>query len=255
MPSWSRRRGRDLAVGRQGHRAAAKELPRPAGLSLKPTSDGSGQGAGHSQPGEKQYGVASTELAVSQHAFSRRRVLGSGTALMAAASVTQAAAADPARLVSASDPGPENAVARSINQSGFTPPPSDHGTVPNFWQSFSLAHRSVQDGGWSRQVNVEDFPISTELAGVNMRLTAGGVRELHWHAADEWALMLNGNCRLTANDLEGCSYVQDVAEGDLWHFPTGIPHSLQGLGPDGCEFLLVFDDGKFSEDNTTLISD
>jgi oxalate decarboxylase len=43
--------------------------------------------------------------------------------------------------------------------------------------------------------------------------------------------------------------------GDLWYFPTGIPHSLQGLGPDGCEFLLVFDDGKFSEDNTTLLTD
>src|SRR5262249_357296 len=26
-------------------------------------------------------------------------------------------------------------------------------------------------------------------------------------------------------------------------------------GPEGCEFLLVFDDGKFSEENTTLLSD
>jgi oxalate decarboxylase len=38
----------------------------------------------------------------------------------------------------------------------------------------------VQEGGWSRQVNVETFPLSVEIAGVNMRLTAGGVRELHW---------------------------------------------------------------------------
>lgn len=88
-----------------------------------------------------------------------------------------------------------------------------------------------------------------------MRLEAGGIRELHWHAADEWALMLYGNCRLTAIDLDGSSYVNDVKAGDLWYFPTGIPHSLQGLGPDGCEFLLVFDDGGFSEDNTTLLSD
>src|SRR5262249_39442614 len=43
--------------------------------------------------------------------------------------------------------------------------------------------------------------------------------------------------------------------GDLWYFPAGIPHSIQGLEPDGCEFLLVFDDGSFSEDNTFLISD
>jgi hypothetical protein len=31
--------------------------------------------------------------------------------------------------------------------------------------------------------------------------------------------------------------------GDLWYFGPGIPHSIQGLDPDGCEFLLVFDDG------------
>ncbi len=104
-------------------------------------------------------------------------------------------------------------------------------------------------------MNVDTFPISTEIAGVNMRLTAGGIRELHWHMAAEWALMLTGNARLTAIDLEGRSYVNDVAKGDLWYFPAGAPHSIQGLAPDGCEFLLVFDDGKFSEGNTTQISD
>jgi oxalate decarboxylase len=67
--------------------------------------------------------------------------------------------------------------------------------------------------------------------------------------------MLNGNCRLTALDFDGRPYVNDVTAGDLWYFPTGVPHSLQGLGPDGCEFLLVFDDGNFSEDDTTLLSD
>jgi oxalate decarboxylase len=113
----------------------------------------------------------------------------------------------------------------------------------------SLSHRRIQDGGWARQVNVEDFPIAKDLAGVNMKLNAGGVRELHWHAADEWALMLDGKCRLTAIGLEGRSFVHDVTAGDLWYFPTGIPHSLQGLGSGGCEFLLVFNDGKFSDEN------
>jgi len=88
-----------------------------------------------------------------------------------------------------------------------------------------------------------------------MRLTAGGIRELHWHAAAEWALMLYGNARLTAIDFDGRAFVQDVTSGDLWYFPTGIPHSIQGLGPDGCEFLLVFDDGDFDEDSTFLLSD
>ena len=36
--------------------------------------------------------------------------------------------------------------------------------------------------------------------------------------------------------------------------PAGIPHSIQGL-EEGCEFLLVFDNGNFSENETFLISD
>jgi oxalate decarboxylase len=88
-----------------------------------------------------------------------------------------------------------------------------------------------------------------------MRLTAGGVRELHWHTAAEWAFMLYGSARITCIDAEGKSFVTDVKENDLWFFPTGIPHSIQGLGPDGCEFLLVFDDGNFSEYETVLLSD
>jgi oxalate decarboxylase len=94
-----------------------------------------------------------------------------------------------------------------------------------------------------------------EIAGINMWLTAGGIRELHWHKADEWALMLYGNARLMALNFDGSTYVNDVDCRDLRYFPTGVPHSIQGLGPDGCEFLPVLDDGLFSEDDTTLLSD
>lgn len=156
---------------------------------------------------------------------------------------------------SSSNPGPENRLVEEANPNTFLPPTTDHGEVPTFWNSFSSAHRRIQEGGWSRQVTVEDFPIAKDIAGVNMRLTAGGIRELHWHAAAEWAIMLTGNARITAIDNDGRSFVKDVVKDDLWLFPTGTPHSIQGLPPDGCEFLLAFDDGHFSEGNTTLISD
>jgi oxalate decarboxylase len=199
----------------------------------------------------------------SSHNQPRRGFLESGSMLIAAAlAATRAAAAQLAQKVpngdqgrSASDAGPENTKVREANPNTFLPPPTDHGEVPTFWSSFSTAHRRIQDGGWSRQVTVRDFPLSKDIAGVNMRLTAGGVRELHWHDAGEWALMLSGNARITAIDSEGQAFVDDVTKHDLWFFPTGIPHSIQGLAPDGCEFLLVFDDGKFSEGDTTLISD
>ena len=67
--------------------------------------------------------------------------------------------------------------------------------------------------------------------------------------------MLYGNARITAIDNDGKSFVADVKENDLWYFPTGIPHSIQGLNSDGAEFLLVFDDGNFSEYATVLLSD
>jgi oxalate decarboxylase len=67
--------------------------------------------------------------------------------------------------------------------------------------------------------------------------------------------MLYGNARITAVDQSGKSFVSDVSDGDLWLFPPGVPHSIQGLGPDGCRFLLVFDDGDFDEFHTFLITD
>ncbi len=88
-----------------------------------------------------------------------------------------------------------------------------------------------------------------------MRLTKGSFRELHWHLADEWAIMLTGKARVTVFYSDGAMFVDDVDAGDLWLFPAGCPHSVQALGEDGCEFLLVFNQGNFSEESTLLLSD
>jgi oxalate decarboxylase len=206
--------------------------------------------------------------------FSRRGFLGMGSAALAATGMLSAAEA--AGQVqqpypgeedrdakpyptkddrSASAPGPGNPPLDTQNPDSFLPPPSDAGGVQTFKYPFALSHKRMQEGGWSREVTVRELAVSKSIAGVDMRLTAGGIRELHWHTAAEWALMLYGNARITGLDAEGKSFVSDVTEGDLWYFPTGIPHSIQGLNPDGCEFLLVFDDGNFSEYETVLLTD
>lgn len=66
--------------------------------------------------------------------------------------------------------------------------------------------------------------------------------------------MIWGTARITSVDQNGRNFIADVGPGDLWFFPKGLPHSIQGL-EDGCEFLLVFDDGSFSDLNTLSISD
>jgi len=157
---------------------------------------------------------------------------------------------------SRSDPGPGNPALDAQNPDSMWPPGTDSKSlVPTFKYPFSLANKRVYEGGWSREVTVRELPVSKSMAGVNMRLTAGGVRELHWHTAGEWAIMLYGTARITAIDADGKSFVADVTKNDLWYFPSGIPHSIQGLDPDGAEFMLVFDDGDFSEAETVLLSD
>src|SRR3982074_3280100 len=153
------------------------------------------------------------------------------------------------------DPGPRNLARDRQNPDLLVPPKTDHGTLPNLRFSFADAHMRLEPGGWTRQITQRELGVSTNIAGVNMRLNTGGVRELHWHTAGEWAYMLYGTARITAIDPQGRNFVDDVGVGDLWYFPAGFPHSIQGLGPDGCEFLLVFDDGNFDEDDTFLLSD
>jgi oxalate decarboxylase len=201
-----------------------------------------------------------------EHEVSRRRFLEIGSTTLAAtgmasalsktaAGQSQESVAKAEHDQSPSNPVPQNPALATANPDSVTPPVTDHGNVEPFKYPFSVSHKRVEEGGWARQVTVQDLPIATTLAGVNMRLTAGGIRELHWHSAAEWAFMLYGSARITAITPDGKSFVSDVREGDLWNFPSGIPHSIQGLAPDGCEFLLVFDDGAFSEYDTTLLTD
>ena len=151
--------------------------------------------------------------------------------------------------------GPSNPARDAENPDLIASPQTDHGTVDNLRWSFSDSHNHLEEGGWGRQVTIRELPIAKDIAGVNMRLTPGGVRELHWHKSAEWAYMIKGRARITAVDTNGCAFQDDVGEGDLWNFPAGIPHSIQGLENDGCEFLLVFDDGNFSEEETFLLTD
>jgi oxalate decarboxylase len=151
--------------------------------------------------------------------------------------------------------GPHNEAIESQFPSQMDPPATDISTQPFFWSSFNISPKRIQNGGWARELTSKDFAISNEIAGVNMHLAPGGIRELHWHQTAEWAIVTRGKCRITTIDVLGRPSVEDVEEGDLWYFAAGLPHSLQGLGPEGTEFVLAFDDGEQSESNTLLVTD
>lgn len=130
-------------------------------------------------------------------------------------------------------------------------------TLPNF--KFDLENAK---GGWkgpggtAKQHTVDNFPVAKSIAAVSMRLEPGALRELHWHAiAAEWAYIISGHCRVTVYSPDGTCEIADFGPGDVWYFPRGHAHSLQGLGPDICHFILVFDNGEFSEFGTSSITD
>jgi oxalate decarboxylase len=150
--------------------------------------------------------------------------------------------------------GPRNVPVELENPDVLVAPETDAGTVQSFKWPFALSHNRVLSGGWARETTTRELPISTEIAGVNMRLKPGGIRELHWHKEAEWAYVIAGSCRISILDEEGRLFIDDVSVGDLWYFPAGLPHSIQALA-DGVEFLLVFDSGDFSENETFLITD
>lgn len=192
--------------------------------------------------------------------LSRAAAVAAGTAF-ASSALAQQSASPPSDAHSQNeanktptDPFPKNPELDQMFPSSFNPPYSDAGDVTTFKYPFSLGHNRVESAGWARQVTARDLVLSKDIAGVNMRLEPFGIRELHWHVAGEWAFMLQGNARVTAVDSDGHASVDDVSPGDLWFFPGGVPHSIQA-DAGGCEFLLVFDDGNFSEFNTFLITD
>ncbi|MHD0398670.1 cupin domain-containing protein [Staphylococcus simulans] len=154
----------------------------------------------------------------------------------------------------ATDEGPRNIERDLQNPDMIVPPATDGGTLDNMKFSYSDTHVRIEHGGWSREVTERELPISKQIAGVNMRLKPGGVREMHWHKEAEWAFVINGDVRVTSVDQDGKVWIDVVHENELWYFPAGIPHALKGM-ENGAEFILVFDSGSFSENSTFSITD
>src|SRR6266568_2199592 len=69
------------------------------------------------------------------------------------------------------------------------------------------------------------------------------------------AYVIKGQCRVTTINPQGQSQMVDFNAGDVWYFPRGFGHSIQSIGREDCLFVLVFDNGYFSEFGTFSISD
>ena len=128
--------------------------------------------------------------------------------------------------------------------------------LPTFKFELEKSEGKVIGDSYGKEATVKQLPISKGIAGVSMRLEPGAMRELHWHAtAAEWAFVLEGRVRTTVIDPGGLAETNDFEPGDVWYFPRGHGHMLQCLGDKPCHFILIFDNGYFSEFGTFSITD
>ena len=128
--------------------------------------------------------------------------------------------------------------------------------LPTFKFALEKSDGKVIGNSYGKEATVTQLPISKGIAGVSMRLEPGAMREMHWHAtAAEWAFVFEGRVRTTVVDPNGFAETNDFDPGDVWYFPRGHGHMLQCLGDKPCRFILIFDNGYFSEFGTFSITD
>ena len=128
--------------------------------------------------------------------------------------------------------------------------------LPTFKFELEKSEGKVIGGSSGKEATVKQLPISKGIAGVSMKLEPGAMRELHWHAtAAEWAFVIEGRVRTTVIDPQGRAETNDFEPGDIWYFPRGHGHMLECLGNKPAHFILIFDNGYFSEFGTFSITD
>jgi oxalate decarboxylase len=181
--------------------------------------------------------------------LSRRAAIagGAGTLMVEAVAQAQGVAMPPGTGAPQDDPrtripAARNRAVEAENPDMLAPPSTDHGTLPNLRFSYAETHRRIEAGGWTREITTREPPISVSMAGVNMRLRAGGVREMHWHKEAEWSFMLKGQARITAVDQNGDFFIDDVGEAASGTFPRAsrIPFRASAMmAASSCWFSTI----------------
>ncbi|RMZ86105.1 hypothetical protein DV737_g78, partial [Chaetothyriales sp. CBS 132003] len=140
------------------------------------------------------------------------------------------------------------------NPDGLGRTSTDAGTVANVKWPFSLSPTKIFPGGWTRVQDITSLPQSHDIAAAQQHLRKGALRELHWHKVAEWGFVYKGSVLISAVDEDGQYQVSKLGYGDIWYFPKGQAHTIQGL-EDENEYLLTFDDGNFNAAGVTFMVD
>ncbi|CAG8976760.1 hypothetical protein HYALB_00008418 [Hymenoscyphus albidus] len=147
---------------------------------------------------------------------------------------------------------PENSLLDSQNPDHLQTNPTDGGLVTNLKWSMSLSGMNLFEGGFVREQVVTDLPPSKDFSAAQNHVNQGAIRHMHWHDINEWGYVTAGSLLIGAVSDEGKNQVFRANKGDMWFFPKGQGHVIQGLSSPGAEYLLVFDNGDFDAKGRTF---
>jgi oxalate decarboxylase len=103
-------------------------------------------------------------------------------------------------------------------------------------------------GGSLHVASSKEFPMSTTLTGMFLKLKRGAMHEPHWHTdANEWHYVLKGRTRVTLFAPDKRVAVAEMSAGDCAYIPRCCGHSIQNIGPEDAEIVGVLDSGVYRE--------
>lgn len=85
------------------------------------------------------------------------------------------------------------------------------------------------------------------VAGVLVELEPGALRELHWHASDEWQYYLEGQGRMGVFGSEGKARTFDYQAGDVGYVPQAMGHYIENTGTARLRYLELFRSDRYAD--------
>ena len=103
-------------------------------------------------------------------------------------------------------------------------------------------------GGALYVASAREFPVSSTMTGMVLKLKRGAMHEPHWHTdANEWHYVLKGRTRVTLFAFDKRVAVAELSPGDCAYIPRNCGHSIQNAGTEDAEMVGVLDSGTYHE--------
>lgn len=103
-------------------------------------------------------------------------------------------------------------------------------------------------GGSLHIASTREFPLSTTLTGMVLRLKPGAAHAPHWHPnANEWHYVAKGRAKVTLFASDKRLATAEIAVGDCAYIPRGCGHTVENIGTEECEVVGVLDAPAYQE--------